>query len=132
MFVTRKRFITTENQLASCRQSLTDSHDLLQKIQAAESCGSGIYKRILECREMAERVRRLMPSEACRDSHMLLDHLAYMDGWLRYLASTLPQDAHSRHLVNAVMDGDVQDIYRGTYWVTVGLSDPAVSKENAD
>lgn len=132
MFVTRKRFIATENQLARCRQSLADSHDLLQKIQAAESCGSGIYKRILECREMAERVRRLMPSDACRDSHMLLDHLAYMDGWLRYLASTLPQNANSRYLANAVMDGDVQDIYRGTYWVTVGLTDPAVSKENTD
>lgn len=120
MFVTRKRFIATENQLSSCRQLLVNSHMRLQAIQAAECSGSGIYKRILECREMAERVRHLMPSGDCRDGHMLLDHLAYMDGWLRHLASTLSQDANSRHLINAVMDGDVQEIYRGTYWVTVG------------
>ncbi|MDF9722716.1 hypothetical protein P4S07_023435 [Serratia marcescens] len=114
--MTRKRFIATENQLSSCRQLLANSHMRLQAIQAAECSGCGIYKRILECREMAERVRRLMSSGDCADSQMLLDHLAYMDGWLRHLASTLPQDVNSRHLVHAVMDGDVQDIYRGTHW----------------
>ncbi len=120
MFVTRKRFIATENQLQSCRQLLANSHMKLQAIQAAECSGSGIYKRILECREMAERVRSLMLSGDCHDGHVLLDHLAYMDGWLRHLASTLPQDAHSRHLINAVMEGDLHDIYRGTHWAAHG------------
>ncbi|MDR5020224.1 hypothetical protein RF657_17795 [Yersinia rochesterensis] len=111
MFVTHKRFITTENELQNCRQLLASSTDSLAGIQVAAGSGSGIYKRILECREMAERVRRLMPSASCRDSLMLLDHLAYMDGWLTHLATTLPLDINAGLLEKTALAGNVAMIY---------------------
>lgn len=111
MIVTRKRFITTESELQSCRQLLASRTDSLAGIQVAAGSGSGIYKRILECREMAERVRRLMPPTPCHDSYMLLDHLSYMDSWLTHLAMTLPQDPNALPLKQWVLAGDASLIY---------------------
>ncbi|MGE4995740.1 hypothetical protein AB8896_21000 [Yersinia enterocolitica] len=111
MIVTRKRFITTESELQSCRQLLASSTDSLAGIQIAAGSGSGIYKRILECREMAERVRRLMPLTPCHDSYMLLDHLSYMDSWLTHLAMALPQDPDTLPLKQWVLAGDATLIY---------------------
>ncbi|QKJ09347.1 hypothetical protein [Yersinia massiliensis] len=111
MFVSHQRFMTTENQLQDCQQLLASRSDELECILAAAKNGSGIYKRILECREMAERVRRLMPSTSCRDSLMLLDHLAYMDGWLTHLAKTLPLDTNAGLLEKTALAGNVAMIY---------------------
>lgn len=121
MLVRKKVLAERENELRCCRELLTSRYEELRTIRDAASGGGGIYKRILECREMAEYVRRLMPVGKSHDGYRLLDHLAYMDGWLRYLAATLPQDPHSHLLARAVKEGDVARLYHGTYWVRLAL-----------
>ncbi|WP_262216152.1 hypothetical protein [Serratia ficaria] len=115
MLVTKKTLMATENQLQSCRLLLSDSHDQLQAIRGAVDVGGGIYKRILECREMADNVRRLGGAVACHESMMLLDHLAFFDGWLLHLANHMTRTpVYQKHLERAVRVGDVSVIYQGS------------------
>lgn len=114
MFVTRKRFIATENQLQSCRQLLAARHGELMAIRQAASAKGGIYKCILECREVAHELR------ADQDGHSpyLFDKLALIDSLLSTLAALLPPQDEARPTARMVAAGDVQEIYRGTQWAT--------------
>lgn len=76
MFVTRKRFIATENQLQSCRQLLAARHGELMAIRQAASAKGGIYKCILECREVAHELREQLPADQDGHSPYLFDKLA--------------------------------------------------------
>lgn len=78
----------------------------------------GVYKRILECRQMAENINSLFPSDLPDDAQKLLDHLAFLDGWLLHLADKLPPEDHCRNtMVGEVQSGDRKSIYRNNYWV---------------
>lgn len=111
LFVIRKRFNATENQLRKCQQLLAHRSDSLSVIKVASASHCGVYKRIIECREMAERVRRLMPSPPCHDSYELLDKLSTMDDWLTRLALTLPQDPQTFPLKQWALTGDNTQTY---------------------
>ncbi|MFB3241459.1 hypothetical protein Q7C15_22110, partial [Aeromonas salmonicida] len=76
MFVTRKRFIATENQLQSCRQLLAARHGELMAIRKAASANGGIYKCILECREVAHELRKQLPADQDGHCPYLFDKLA--------------------------------------------------------
>ncbi|WP_368927304.1 hypothetical protein [Serratia marcescens] len=118
MFVTRKRFIATENQLQSCRQLLAARHGELMAIRKAASANGGIYKCILECRELAHELREQLPADQDGHSPYLFDKLALIDSLLSTLAALLPPQDEARPTARMVAAGDVQEIYRGTQWAT--------------
>lgn len=115
MFVKRKTFDACFHQLTSCRLLLSANQESLGQLRSAAEVGGGIYKRILECREMAEGVRRMTTPGS--DQRRLLDHLVYMDGWLLQLANALPLTGHTRQILQAVLNGDVAGIYEGEHWL---------------
>jgi len=83
--------------------------------------GGGVYKRILECRQMAVSLNRLFPTDLPQDAERVLDHLAYLDGWLLHLATRLPPEGGPRQMmVEEVAAGDRKQIYRNTHWVAGG------------
>lgn len=83
--------------------------------------GGGVYKRILECRQMAENLTSLFPSDLPPDAENILDHLAYLDGWLLHLATLLPSKDSPHHMMEKeVAAGNRQQIYRNNHWVASG------------
>jgi len=83
--------------------------------------GGGVYKRILECRQMAESLNRLFPTDLPQDAERVLDHLAHLDGWLLHLATKLPpEDGPHQMMVEEVAAGDRKKIYRNNHWVAFG------------
>lgn len=83
--------------------------------------GGGVYKRILECRQMAESLTSLFPSDLPPDAEKILDHLAYLDGWLLHLATRLPSvDSSHQVMEKEVAVGNRKQIYRNTHWVAFG------------
>lgn len=115
MFVMRKTFAACDHQLANCRLLLTVNQKTLGQLRSAAGEGGEIYKRILECREMAASVRRITTPGS--DQSSLLDHLAYMDGWLLHLANALPLTGYIRQMLQAVLNGDIAGIYEGEHWL---------------
>lgn len=92
--------------------------DEYQALCRAIDSGGGVYKRILECRQMAESLNALFPSALPQGAETLLDHLAYLDGWLLQVATKLPPEDRHRNLVaEEVAAGDRKKIYRNNHWV---------------
>jgi hypothetical protein len=117
MFVMRKTHEVSERQLHICRDLLSHRESELMAIRLAASARGGIYKCILECREVAHALREHLPDEQQDRSPHLLDKLALIDTLLNNLAALLPPQDEARPAARMVADGDVQDIYRGTQWM---------------
>ncbi|TNL06123.1 hypothetical protein CYD30_20705, partial [Kosakonia cowanii] len=102
-------------------QTLSGISDEYQSLYIALDSGGGIFKRILECREMAASLNSLFPSTLPHCAETLLDHLAYLDGWLLQVAARLPPEYSQRNLVaEEVAAGDRKKIYRNNHWVAFG------------
>lgn len=126
MFVLRNTFATCDQKLANCRLLLNISQEALSQLRSAAEVGGGIYKRILECREMAAGVRRITTPGS--DQSSLTDHLAYMDGWLLQLANALPLTGHI-HMLPAVLKDDVTRLYDGGHWLAIVMEQQTKLRE---
>jgi hypothetical protein len=127
MFVMRKTFAACDHQLASCRLLLTVNQKTLGQLRSAAGEGGEIYKRILECREMAASVRRITTPGS--DQSSLLDHLAYMDGWLLHLANALPLTGYIRQMLQAVLKEEVAELYDGGHWLAMVMEQQTQLRE---
>lgn len=127
MFVKRKTFDACCHQLTSCRLLLSANQATLGRLRSAAGEGGEVYKRILECREMAAWVRRITAPGS--DQSCLLDHLAYMDGWLLHLANELALTGYIRQMLQAVLKDDVTELYGGGHWLAVVMEEQSKLRE---
>lgn len=115
------------HQLTFCRLLLSANEKTLGRLRSAAGEGGEVYKRILECREMAARVRRITTPGS--DQSSLLDHLAYMDGWLLHLANELALTGYIRQMLQAVLKDDVNELYGGGHWLAVVMEEQTKLRE---
>lgn len=105
--------------LSENKDRLSRVCDEYQSLCRAINSGGGAYKRILECRQMATILNSLFPSTLPHSAETLLDHLAFLDGWLLHLATKLPPEYSPRELMaEEVASGDRKAIYRNNHWVS--------------
>lgn len=127
MLVKRKTCDACCQQLTICRLLLSANEKELGRLRSAAGEGEEVYKRILECREMAARVRRITTPGS--DQSSLLDHLAYMDGWLLHLANELALTGYIRSMLQEVSKGDVTELYGGGHWLSMVMEEQAKLRE---
>jgi hypothetical protein len=111
MFVTRKTHDVSERQLHICRDLLLQRESELMAIRQAASAHGGVYKCILECREVAHGVRECLPEGQSGHCAYLFDKLALIDRLLNRLAALLPPQDEARHTARIVAEQDAQAMY---------------------
>lgn len=63
------------------------------------------------------------------DQSSLLDHLAYMDGWLLHLANALPLTRYIRQMLQAVLQEEVAELYDGGHWLAMVMEQQTQLRE---
>ena len=111
MFVMRKTHEVSERQLHICRDLLSHRESELMAIRQAASAHGGVYKCILECREVAHALREHLPAGQPGDCAYLFDKLALIDSLLNRLAALLPPQDEARHTARIVAAQDAQALY---------------------
>nr|WP_241390746.1 hypothetical protein [Serratia proteamaculans] len=111
MFVTRKTHEVSERQLHICRDLLSHRESELMAIRQAASAHGGVYKCILECREVAHALRECEPAGQPGSYVYLFDKLALIDRLLNRLAALLPPQDEARHTARIVAEQDAQAMY---------------------